>query len=110
TTVELMRSGSSKSENGQTEWTRNLQSAYTVSHTDPANAVLKATMEYTIIRLGEIIKVVANEVTSSDKHAREIGVNWATKQCQELLDGGVECIHFYIMNDAKSVINVIKNL
>ena len=43
TTVELMRSGSSESEDGQTEWTTNLQSADTVSHTDPANAVLKAT-------------------------------------------------------------------
>ena len=78
TTVELMRSGSSKSENGQTEWTRNLQSAYTVSHTDPANAVLKATCEYTIIRVGEIIKVEANEVTSSDitsfRHLTEVEV------------------------------------
>ena len=53
---------------------------------------------------------LVDEVTSSDMHAREIGVNWATKQCQELLDGGVECIHFYIMNDAKSVIKVIREL
>ena len=78
TTVELMSSRSGKSENGQTEWTRNLQSAYTVSHTDPANAVLKATMEYTIIRVGEVIKVEANEVTSSDitsfRHLTEVEV------------------------------------
>ena len=53
---------------------------------------------------------LVDEVNSSDKHAREIGVNWATKQCQELLNGGVECIHFYIMNDAKSVTKVIENL
>ncbi len=57
---------------------RSIQSAYTISHTDPANAVLKATMEYTIIRLGEIIKVVANEVTSSDitsfRHLTEVEV------------------------------------
>ncbi|HEX2896724.1 MAG TPA: hypothetical protein VHP63_01560 [candidate division Zixibacteria bacterium] len=44
-------------------------------------------------------------------------VNWAVKQCEELLNGNkslgvdpVPCIHFYVMNGADSVINVIKAL
>ncbi|MGH8016048.1 MAG: methylenetetrahydrofolate reductase, partial [Candidatus Zixiibacteriota bacterium] len=41
---------------------------------------------------------------------REIGVNWTIKQCEELLNADVPCIHFYVMNDAESVINVIRGL
>jgi methylenetetrahydrofolate reductase (NADPH) len=51
-----------------------------------------------------------DEVSENEKHVNEIGVNWAVKQCEELLNSGVECIHFYVMNGADSVLNVIKKL
>ncbi len=44
------------------------------------------------------------------ERSREIGIRWAKRQCEELLNGGAPCIHFYVMNDAESVINVIKGL
>ncbi|HEX2896723.1 MAG TPA: methylenetetrahydrofolate reductase, partial [candidate division Zixibacteria bacterium] len=53
---------------------------------------------------------LVDEIASNDKHTKDIGVNWAIKQCEELLNGGVPCIHFYVMNGADSVINVIKKL
>lgn len=53
---------------------------------------------------------LSDEITSNSKHVKEIGVNWAIKQCKELLNSGVRCIHFYIMNDTKAVTSVIKKL
>ena len=37
------------------------------------------------------------------------GIDWATKQVQELIDYGVPCIHFYIMSSAKSATSVVSN-
>ena len=51
-----------------------------------------------------------DEVSANQMHVKEIGVNWAVKQCEELLNADVPCIHFYVMNGADSVINVIKKL
>lgn len=53
---------------------------------------------------------LADEVTANPKHVKEIGVNWAFKQSEELLNSGVRCLHFYIMNDTKAVTSVIKQL
>jgi len=52
----------------------------------------------------------SNVSTKLLERSREIGVRWAKRQCEELLNGGAPCIHFYVMNDAESVINVIKGL
>jgi len=37
----------------------------------------------------------------------QIGVDWAVQQCQELVDAQVPCIHFYIMNTAREVAEVV---
>lgn len=50
------------------------------------------------------------EVTENPSHVADIGVEWAIKQCEDLLSFGVPCLHFYIMNDAESVIKVVKHL
>jgi methylenetetrahydrofolate reductase (NADPH) len=55
-------------------------------------------------------ETLADEVTASPDHAKEIGVRWATQQVAELVAAGVPCIHFYVMNDAKAVVEVIKRL
>ena len=50
------------------------------------------------------------EILEDQDHVQEIGINWAIKQAQELLDKGAPSVHFYVMNDASSVIKVMKAL
>ena len=50
------------------------------------------------------------EMMANKKHAREIGTNWSYKQCEELLNHGIEYIHFYIMNDTMAVTQVMDKL
>ena len=44
------------------------------------------------------------------KHAREIGQRWGRRQVEGLLNAGAPCIHFYVMNDASSVVETVKDL
>ena len=51
---------------------------------------------------------LVTEVLESPDHVIEVGINWAMKQAEELLNFGVPAIHFYIMNDTESVLKVVK--
>ncbi|MBD3237715.1 MAG: methylenetetrahydrofolate reductase [NAD(P)H], partial [Candidatus Eisenbacteria bacterium] len=53
---------------------------------------------------------LVDEVQHHPRRVGEIGRRWAVQQCRELLDRGVRCVHCYIMNDAQSVIEMIKAL
>lgn len=53
---------------------------------------------------------LVDEIMENPKQIKEIGNNWAYKQAEELVYSGAPCIHFYIMNDASAVINVINKL
>jgi methylenetetrahydrofolate reductase (NADPH) len=53
---------------------------------------------------------LVDEIMANPNHVKEIGIRWATAQVKELLNGGVKCIHFYILNDANSVTKVIDSL
>jgi len=53
---------------------------------------------------------LVEEIQASPPHAGEIGVRWSQRQCEELLNGGAKCIHFYVMNDAGSVLRVVEKL
>jgi methylenetetrahydrofolate reductase (NADPH) len=53
---------------------------------------------------------LADEVLASPDQVREIGVRWGKRQCEELIDHGVPCIHFYVMNDATAVVDVVRAL
>ncbi len=55
-------------------------------------------------------EALADEVLAGPKHAAEIGRRWARRQIEELLARGVPCLHFYVMNDARPVIEVIRSL
>jgi len=47
---------------------------------------------------------------ADDAAAAEFGVEYCTKQCEELLRAGVPGLHFYTLNKAPSTVRVIKNL
>ncbi len=49
-----------------------------------------------------------DEILKNPDHVEEIGVKWAMKQTEGLLNFGVPCVHFYIMNDTDSVIKIVK--
>jgi methylenetetrahydrofolate reductase (NADPH) len=53
---------------------------------------------------------LVDEITENPTHVKEIGVQWGVKQCRDLLDNGVQCVHFYVMSDAVAVVKVIENL
>jgi len=58
----------------------------------------------------EIPEVLAESIDKckSDAEAKEIGAEWATHQCKELIKAGVPCIHFYTMGKSESVKKIAK--
>jgi methylenetetrahydrofolate reductase (NADPH) len=53
---------------------------------------------------------LVDEIQETPKQVREIGRRWARRQAEELLNDGVECIHFYVMNDAGPAVQIIREL
>lgn len=56
----------------------------------------------------DVPEELADEIMTSPKHAKDIGIRWAIKQATDLLEHDARCIHFFIMNDTTAVIDVIK--
>lgn len=46
----------------------------------------------------------------TDEEAKELGVEWATAQCRELIAAGVPSLHFYTVGAADSVCRIAKNI
>ncbi len=56
-----------------------------------------------------------NELTSEvmeakPEHVSEIGVNWAFKQIEELLNNGVPAVHFYVMQNSDPIKKLLNKL
>jgi len=51
------------------------------------------------------------KIASDDKEAiLQFGIDFATRQCRDLLKHGVQGLHFYTMNRSKSVISILNTL
>jgi methylenetetrahydrofolate reductase (NADPH) len=53
---------------------------------------------------------LVDAITASPRQAKKIGVNWTIRQCRELLDHGVPCIHFFVLNDVDVVSRVVEKV
>ena len=51
-----------------------------------------------------------DELVNDDEAAMNFGIEYATRQCEELLRAGVPGLHFYTLNKAHSTVQVLKNL
>lgn len=59
----------------------------------------------------EIPEALAAEVEAAkDEHVADVGVEWARRQAEELVEAGVPGIHFYVMSTAKHVVRVAEPL
>ncbi len=54
--------------------------------------------------------VKAFEAAESPRERAEIGMSYTIKQCEGLLNGGAESLHFYVMQDTHRVKQVVKAL
>ena len=51
-----------------------------------------------------------DQLGNDDVAAVEFGIEYATRQCEELLRAGVPGLHFYTLNKSHSTVQVLKNL
>jgi methylenetetrahydrofolate reductase (NADH) len=59
----------------------------------------------------EIPDEFSSEVLAAKpEHVLDVGVEWAAKQCEELLNRGVPSLHFYILYDSKPIEKLFKRL
>ncbi len=59
----------------------------------------------------EIPSELSGEIeTAKPKHVLDVGVEWAAKQAQELLDKGAPSIHFYILQSSKAINTLLPRL
>ena len=58
----------------------------------------------------DVPDALVEEIQSKPQHALEIGTSWALRQSQELLEAGVACLHYYVLNDVDHVVEIVKRL
>ncbi|MEO6695329.1 MAG: methylenetetrahydrofolate reductase [Ignavibacteria bacterium] len=59
----------------------------------------------------EIPDELSSEVLEAKpEHVIDVGVEWAARQCEDLLNKGVPSLHFYIMHNAKPIQKLFKRL
>jgi methylenetetrahydrofolate reductase (NADPH) len=61
-------------------------------------------------RIPESLGARLDAIGADEAAATEFGIEYATRQCEDLLRNGAPGIHFYTLNKALSTVNVLKNL
>ncbi len=61
-------------------------------------------------QLSESLLASLEQHADNDEACAEFGIDYATRQCEELLRSGVPGLHFYTLNKARSTSQVVKNL
>jgi methylenetetrahydrofolate reductase (NADPH) len=56
------------------------------------------------------LRAKLDEIGTDDEAALKFGIEYATRQCEELLRAGAPGLHFYTLNKAHSTVQVVKNL
>lgn len=56
----------------------------------------------------DIPEELSEEILKNPEHAEEIGKKWAAYQTGDLLRSGVPYVHFYVMNDTKNIVDIVK--
>jgi methylenetetrahydrofolate reductase (NADPH) len=56
------------------------------------------------------LRAKLEQLTGNDEAAAGFGIEYATRQCEELLRAGVPGLHFYTLNKSRSTVQVLKNL
>ncbi len=79
----------------------------------PGIKILDRVKQLTVIPKNFFVNLpdeLVDEITSSPEHIKEIGKQWGLKQAEGLLNAGVKNIHFYVLNDAGTVTQIVKQL
>jgi methylenetetrahydrofolate reductase (NADPH) len=61
-------------------------------------------------RIPEKMMSKLDELSENDEAVTQFGIEYATRQCEELLRSGAPGIHFYTLNKVRSTTQVLKNL
>ena len=56
------------------------------------------------------LRAQLDELGTDDEAAVKFGIEYATRQCEELLRAGVPGLHFYTLNKAPATLQVLRNL
>src|SRR5665213_755496 len=61
-------------------------------------------------KIPPLLRSKLDQLGADDEAAAKFGIEYATRQCEELLRAGVPGLHFYTLNKAHSTVAVLKNL
>jgi methylenetetrahydrofolate reductase (NADPH) len=61
-------------------------------------------------RLPGPFRAKLEELGDNDEAVTEFGIEYATRQCEQLLKAGVPGLHFYTLNKVRSTIQILRNL
>ena len=61
-------------------------------------------------RIPAAVAAKLEELGDNDAAVTEYGIDFATKQCQDLLASGAPGIHFYTLNKAQPTVRIMQNL